>query len=176
MILPFKSFYFMRHALTDYNLKPNVIEQPNIPLNSAGQEQARKAQKLCESLSIQKIYYSPLLRTLQTMQITTKNIVCPKISLPDIQERCFGYSKNVLEKNVYNKTLQYSESLAEFKSRIEHGISTAISNDETVLFISHGDVYLRLCDLLEIDPLTLNHAAIIHLFPENYCWQQKLLF
>lgn len=174
MHIPYQEFYFMRHALTDYNSNGLIMGHLDIPLNEAGRLQVYKAQTICEALPIKKIYYSPLQRTLQTMQIATQNISFAKIALAAFKERNFGILQGAPGKYfTHQDANKFGESYSELLQRIKKGMHTALADHEPVLIISHGDVYKALCEMLETCPLELYNAAIMHFYPLAYHWHQK---
>jgi probable phosphoglycerate mutase len=65
-----KSFYFVRHGETDYNLHYLCAGgKIDAPLNKTGTLQARSLREKISSLAISKVICSPLRRTVQTAML-----------------------------------------------------------------------------------------------------------
>ncbi len=81
--------YFVRHGQTDENLKNAYYGRLDVPLNAAGEAQARSVARLLRFLEPDEIWMSDLRRVIQTV-----DIVCPKIyprkAFKDFREMDFG--------------------------------------------------------------------------------------
>jgi broad specificity phosphatase PhoE len=69
MIIPLKSFYFIRHGETDWNKRGMIMGSKDIELNSNGISQAEQAKYSFEDADIGAIYSSSAKRASHTANI-----------------------------------------------------------------------------------------------------------
>ena len=80
----------LRHGRTPANKEARIGSLRDIPLAEDGREQVRKLAKRLESLQIDVLYSSPLLRTQQTAGIIAEHLSLDIILDPDLIEFDFG--------------------------------------------------------------------------------------
>ena len=82
---------FIRHGETDVNLV-NLTHKTGdqVGLNDIGKGQITKATAVLKQNYVEKVYYSPELRTTQTAQIISTELNNPLVSLTELQERNWG--------------------------------------------------------------------------------------
>ena len=68
-VLPPVPFYFLRHGVTDHNLRRLVMGQLDVPLNDQGRRQAELAARQVVGLGISRIVSSPLSRARETAEV-----------------------------------------------------------------------------------------------------------
>lgn len=149
-------FYFLRHGQTEHNVKQLLRGHQDISLNHYGKQQALSAQPLLEQCNIATVCYSPLTRTYETMSLATANLSCNKIALYDLQ---------AIDTRM--------ETEQEFCKRVRTGINHALDYPALVLIVSHGDVYKRLCHLLDLAYFPIDNGQIVHFKPRNGAWEMK---
>ena len=66
--------YIIRHGQTDWNLSKRLHGHNSVPLNEKGRQEAENARKKVNSLEIDKIISSDLLRAKQTAEIINKDL------------------------------------------------------------------------------------------------------
>ena len=79
-----KTAYLIRHAQSHPSSK---VAEPDWPLSQRGQEQAAQLGPLLESLDIDRIYSSPYLRTLSTIDPFVKKLGLAVVVDPELRER-----------------------------------------------------------------------------------------
>ncbi len=162
----------VRHGETEWNRQKRFQGQMDIPLNSTGEEQSRRAADFLAEVTIDRAFSSPLLRSKQTaLLILTKH---PKVTLelvPALQEICHGLWEGKLESEIKN---QYGAELARWHSQPEtvqmpegenleqvwtrsaqgwHSILAMTNPGETSLVVAHDAINKAiLCQLVGLPP------------------------
>ena len=88
-----KRLYFMRHGLSELNVKGIIAGHTETPLTEEGRQQARQAGRAAKSLGIGCIVSSPLARAIETAQLVAQEIGYPIDSIvvnEILIERHFG--------------------------------------------------------------------------------------
>ena len=88
-IMIHKSFYFVRHGQTDWNIEKRIMGQQDIPLNDVGRKQAQKIRTLLDNYHVTTIFCSPLLRARQTAEIIAQERPYAIHQIANLQEQCF---------------------------------------------------------------------------------------
>ncbi|MEX0883279.1 MAG: histidine phosphatase family protein [Cyclobacteriaceae bacterium] len=121
-----KKIYVVRHGQTDYNLK-GVVQGSGIdaPINETGKKQAAAFYKRFKHVPFDKIYYSGLMRTRQTIAPFIHDEI-PHEGLPGLNEISWGnYEGLPMERNenayYHNMLRKWSEG--ELDLKIEGGES-----------------------------------------------------
>lgn len=143
--------YVIRHGQVDTNIKNQVNGWNEEKLNRTGIEQAKNAGKTLESIKIDIIFCSPLIRTKQTYNYLNLDNTIPIFYDDRIKERNSNSMVYAPVEGIDNsiwydktKTIIY-ENTEGFKSMIERieaileDIKSNYSN-KNVLLITHGDV------------------------------------
>ena len=84
------SLYVVRHGQTDWNKKRLIQGRIDIPLNEEGIAQAKKSKEKLDSIRLDVIYVSPLLRARQTAEIINEGRNLPILVDERIQEESYG--------------------------------------------------------------------------------------
>jgi broad specificity phosphatase PhoE len=179
-----KKFFFARHGKTEWNEKQLCQGQLDVELNEAGRLEARLFGETIKGLSFSRICVSPLKRALETAKIIQGTMSSCKIQLIDeLKERNWGQLEGISSLQMYHieemeeKDPDYQpgkgvESRDVFKSRILRGINIALELDDVPLIISHGRVFLSLCDILNVPLLRqVPNTTLIECSPGNIGWQ-----
>lgn len=152
---------FVRHGKTEWNAKHLCQGQLDIPLSNEGREEVRALAKSLNS-SFTTIYTSPLKRALETAQILQNVLSIPSlVEIEELKERAWGELEGksniemyrieeAEEKKLPIPKIKGLEDREAFKRRIEKGMNRISSKGESSLIVSHGRVFLCLCELFDI--------------------------
>lgn len=179
-------FYFIRHGKTDWNDKKLCQGQTDIPLNLQGKEEIKQLCPLIKKLSFSTIFTSSLTRALESALIIQNECQSSVRILDDFKERFWGTMEGASSEEMYRieekeeKDPHYNpgrsiEPRSIFKARILQGMNQALLTKDP-LIVSHGRVFLVLCELLEV-PLVkqIPNAVILKCDYEDHKWQIKMI-
>lgn len=178
-----KRFYFVRHGKTAWNDKHLCQGQIDVELNEAGREQAKQLACFLQSFTFSSIFSSPLKRAFETAQlIQSAQPACPLHLVDDLKERGWGELEGSSSEEMYR--IEELEELQKihagkgieprevFKKRIAQGINFAINQDENALIVSHGRVFLLLCELLNIPLIRqVPNTCLVECLPKPNSWE-----
>ncbi len=141
-----KSFYYVRHGQTDWNLENRAMGRTDIPLNATGIQQAIEARNGLIGLGITDICYSPLSRAKTTAEIFNEVLFCKMHEIEELQEFHLGPYEGKSKDSWFEEwragaRIEGAESHAGFLSRCLRGLNKALSLPGPVLIVSHGGVY-----------------------------------
>lgn len=106
------NLYILRHGQTDYNLMGKFQGRVDIPLNENGIKQVKETAKELSIIQFDKVFSSPLRRTIQTAEFVTKQ----ETTIDNrIIERSFGL-------------LEGKESITDYEERVEEYQIETIEN------------------------------------------------
>ncbi len=173
--------FLIRHGETEWNRSGRVMGDQSIPLNEAGERQARACAEILSRTPLAGIFTSPVLRAVQTAEMLRRPRETTPQQIPDLREIGVGnwinhYWKDLAEdpakRNWYAQPElarpSGGETLREVQQRAVAAVRGVIQQPQTkpYVFVSHGDVirailahYLRL-DLTVIRHITVDHAAV----------------
>ncbi len=157
-----KEFYFIRHGQTDHH-KGLDLDNTDIPLNVAGEHQARNIEPLIATLPIQTICFSPLIRAKQTKDLIASSISVKHHELEDLKECCWNTWNDMTSQGQKSK-IEFTGSVKEFMYRAVQGINQALSLPGPVLIVAHGGVHWAMCYFMDVDC----NWAIDHCVPVHY--------
>lgn len=163
-----RSFHFLRHGETDWNLERRMQGWTDIPLNETGRRQARDAIPAIEPLGIGRVVASPLARAHETALIINEKLQKPLSLDTRLKERQYGIFEGRMwreheawrEKTARDPAADLeetgfpcpegAETYADFKTRITAAVAEhlAQAGGEKLLFVAHGGVYRVLRRLL----------------------------
>jgi broad specificity phosphatase PhoE len=143
-------FIFVRQGETEGN-RTRVFQVPHIPLNAAGEAQARKAAAKLKSVRIGKLVASPMARAWRTATLVgAEHHVTPEAD-GALSERFYV---SLWDTPVADGGLDWAhdpqgcETLDAFVSRARHSLLRILSDDsgdgETVI-VAHGGILLVVC-------------------------------
>jgi probable phosphoglycerate mutase len=167
------TFWFLRHGETDWNAQGLSQGRTDIPLNSVGLAQARRAARTLAGLPIETpirtIVASPLLRARRTAEIAAEALGLPVSLDPDLQEVNFGEQEGLPMGDWYDDwiaggyTPKGAETFAELRARTVRGINAAIARPGPVLVVAHGALFraLRMEAGLEANVRTPNALPLL---------------
>lgn len=178
-----EKFYFVRHGKTEWNARQICQGQLDIALSDEGR---KEAERLGESItcSFPTICSSPLKRALETAQILQSRLAVPSIiEIDELKERAWGEMEGGSSEAMYlieeaeekNQPIpQYRgmETREAFKGRIMKGFNRALSSGPSSLIVSHGRVFLCLCEILEVPLIRqIPNTTLITLEPTKTGWK-----
>ena len=133
-----RRFIFLRHGETEGNAR-RVYQPPEIPLNSTGLEQARRAAEYLRAHPVSRILASDMRRAWQTAEAAAQIVGAPVIAEPRLRERWFGdlVGKSSAELDWRNEPPN-GESLADFIARTQAAFNDALDTEEPTLLVAHG--------------------------------------
>jgi probable phosphoglycerate mutase len=88
--IPKRSFYFLRHGQTNWNVEGRFQGHTDIALNELGLSQAQDAARALANCPVDVVVASPLIRALKTAAIVAEHLGKPLFVDSDLRERHFG--------------------------------------------------------------------------------------
>lgn len=151
-VLPPVPFYFLRHGVTDHNLRRLVMGQLDVPLNDLGRRQAESAARRVVGLGIVRIACSPLSRARETAEIIAGRLGLPVRIVPDLREREWGEMTGRGHRELMRQTdtPRGAETTEIFSRRIE-GAVLGLTEPEPLLMVAHSGICRVLRRALDID-------------------------
>lgn len=149
-----RRFIFLRHGETEGNAQ-RVYQPPDIPLNSTGQAQAKRAAEYLREHPIERILASDMRRAWETAQAAAQMVRAPVIPEPRLRERWFGDLIGTSSTDLdWRNEPPNGEVLHEFVERTQAGIGDALDTEASTLLVAHGGslyvlVFSLGADLLE---------------------------
>ena len=153
--LPNKSFYFLRHGQTAWNVEGRFQGHSDIPLNELGLTQAHDAAAILARCPVDLIVASPLIRARKTAEIVAERIGKPLLFDDELKERHFGRFEGLVVNEVRAQLgVQPHERLvrqlpADAEQWHETGARTVRvlgkwldrHPDQTLLFVTHSGLF-----------------------------------
>lgn len=167
-----QEFYFVRHGETEHNAKQIIHLSTDIPLNPKGRRQAETIRPLIETLPIQTICVSPLLRAQETKNIISANIKCPVVVIKELEE-CDGDTWLNMISEDHNSILK--ENVKRFFERTIEGINKSLSHAGPVLIVAHGGIHWAMCHHMDVEHQKLIDNCIPVHFNFLQKWHAKIL-
>ena len=145
-----KGFLFIRHGETAWNRSHIVQGHTDIPLNSLGRHQVKKALKLLETQNIASIVASPLKRAAETASIISIALNLSVHYEADLKERSYGSCEGHLWKDTFltSDPAQDAEPAVEFLLRVQNVCGRLSAFPGPILVVSHGGVFNAMCNNL----------------------------
>jgi len=158
-------FWYLRHGETDWNAQGLSQGHTDIPLNSVGLAQAKRAARTLEGLGIATVVSSPLSRARATAEIAAEALGLPVADFDDdLREVNFGEQEGHPMGDWYDDwiagtyTPERAEPFAVLLARAVKAVNRALERPGPVLVVGHGAVFraLRLAFGLEPNVRTPN--------------------
>ncbi len=160
--------YLIRHCETKFTQEKKYYGRLNIPITEKGKKQASDLKLKFEKIEIDKIYCSPLKRTIETTEIVFKNrqneIIkndnlielnvgsWEGLSLEEICERDKKYYFKWL-KNPHKYKIPNGESFSDIAERVLKFFDEVASLNKNIAVISHaGVIKVMVSEILQISP------------------------
>lgn len=155
-------FYFVRHAETLWNTLQLCQGLQDIELSNKGIYASFEFAKKMSKFPIKSIFSSPLKRASKTAEMIYEFHPQSHFELIDeLKERSWGSLEGISSEEMY-KIEEKEESdptyicgygvedRFAFKNRIIKGLNYAFSSHASPLIVSHGRLFLSLCEILEL--------------------------
>ena len=168
----------IRHGETDWNRSGRVMGDQSIPLNEAGEHQARACAEVLGRTPITGIFTSPVLRAVQTAEILRRPHGIPLQYIAELREIGVGHWVNRYWKDFADDPAKRDwyaqpdlarptggETLREVQRRAVAAVEqvTKCPRDRPYVFVSHGDVIRAiLAHYLHLELGMIRHATIDH--------------
>ena len=184
--------YLIRHAQSLGNETGRYLGHTNLGLSSLGQNQALMLSRYLQTLKIDKIYSSSLLRAVQTIQPFADKCGLDIIKEDELREIYAGKWENmrfddleIMYPEEYGKVWRHNvglakcpdgESMADVQRRVCKRIDEicAQNNGKTVAIVSHGAAirsFMCRCYEMELSEMKnidwVSNASVTHIFYEN---------
>ncbi|HEX2054913.1 MAG TPA: histidine phosphatase family protein [Nitrospiraceae bacterium] len=170
----------VRHGETDWNRSGRVMGDQPIPINHAGDRQARELATFLGGTKLVQIFSSPVLRALQTAQILAERLQAGVVQAPGLREIDMGAWMNRFWRELADDPAKrdwYSrpddarpaggETLREVQRRAVAAVEDIMrtSSGRHFACVSHADVirtilahYLHM-DLVSLRNMKIDHAS-----------------
>jgi len=170
----------IRHGETDWNRSGRVMGDQPIPLNHAGERQARELARLLGGAKIGRVYSSPVLRALQTAQVLGETLQAAVVPAQGLSEIGVGawlnrfwrdLAEDPAKRDWYTRPDEArpegGETLCEVQRRAVSAVQEVLPRvrEGHCAFVSHADVirtivahYLQL-DLAALRNIKIDHAS-----------------
>lgn len=165
-------FWFLRHGETDWNAEGRSQGHTDIPLNTVGLAQARRAAMALIDRGIVTIVSSPLGRALKTAEIVAEALDLPVSTDPGLMEVAFGVEEGKPMGDWYEDWIEgtYTPAGAEtFRALHDRGVAAinrATALPGPVLVVAHGALFRALRLALGHEPnVRTPNALPIHCAP-----------
>lgn len=168
----------IRHGETDWNRSGRVMGDQPIPLNPAGERQARELAQLLGGAKISHIYSSPVLRALQTARILGEQLHAAIVPTQGLSEIGVGAWLNRFWRDLADDPAKRDwytrpdeahpaggETLCEVQRRAVSAVQAALPTlrNGHCAFVSHADVIRTiLAHYLQLDLASLRNVKIDH--------------
>lgn len=153
--IPKKSFYFLRHGQTAWNVEGRFQGHTDIPLNALGLAQAREAAKILAQCPVDLIIASPLIRARKTAEIVAEQLNKPLLVDDELKERHFGRFEGLVVSEVkaqlglqpHERLVRHltadAEQWPETGGRTVRVIGRWLDRhpDRTLLFVTHSGLF-----------------------------------
>ncbi|NBX85919.1 MAG: histidine phosphatase family protein [Proteobacteria bacterium] len=184
-----RSFYFLRHGETDWNVEGRSQGQlPGIALNELGRQQAENAAKILHNIAFTHIVSSPLQRAMETTHIiNTRNL--PVTTHAGFMERNSGSWQGKIKAEIYamhGRTPpagplhgpydiplpEDAETYPQMDARVEQALHETFANVAgTFLIVAHGGVFFSLNKILRGQTMQSKNAVPYHFHHTAGGWQ-----
>jgi len=182
-------FYFIRHGESLWNAKHLCQGQKDIELSPKGIRETEAFAEKMSSFSVNYICTSPLKRASKTAEIIKKYHPHAGFSLVDeLSERNWGNLEGISSEKMYAIEKleegdpsciidQTIETRQDFRSRINRGLAIAFELHSEPLIVSHGRLFLSLCEVLNIPIIRqVKNLCLIEITKGSQGWQAHEVF
>lgn len=155
-----RTFYYLRHGETDWNLEHRAQGHNDIPLNATGIAQARAAIAPLARCGIATVCTSPLGRARTTAEIVNAALGRPLVVVDALKECGYGIAEGQGRGDWFRQwrsggPLEGAEPYEAFLARALDGLNRALAEPGPVLIVSHAGVYWSVLRHARLDPATL---------------------
>lgn len=153
--LPKRSFYFLRHGQTAWNVEGRFQGHSDIPLNEVGLAQASEAARILARCPIDLVVASPLTRARRTAEIVSEQLGKPLLFDDELKERHFGAFEGLVVNEIkaqfglqpHQRLVKHlppdAEQWQETRARTIRVLGKWLTNhqDQTLLFVTHSGLF-----------------------------------
>ena len=172
-----RTFLFLRHGETDYNLRRRFQGAIDVPLNANGIEQAKAAAEILAGVGLSRIVASPANRVLKTASFIAERTGVPMFVETDLMELNVGSFEGqdiqaIKKAHGLGEGQSFLDMLPDdaerwdtFAARVAAAVSRWVARhpDELTLVVAHGLVFRALT--MHLAGVTMSTAnAIPHVF------------
>ncbi|NBX86843.1 MAG: histidine phosphatase family protein [Proteobacteria bacterium] len=189
MLLPQRTFYFVRHGQTDWNLEGRMQGHTDIPLNANGLEQAVLAAERLHEVRIDVVVSSPLVRALKTAAVIAETHQWPLRVDTALMERTFGSYEGKLTREMRAlHGLREEESISTIlppdaeqwpatKARAAAAVDFWLRAlpDQSILFVGHGAFFRALYEVLGGPRMEAANAVPYRFVPVDAGWKLEVV-
>ena len=149
--------YIVRHGETDWNKEGKTQGHTNIPLNDNGIKQALEVKEKLKDVSFDKVFCSPLDRTISTAKIITDHEIILDDRLIERNNGIFE-GKNKKENDLFRKSVEnYNdedygvEPVEKLQERANNFLEEILPKykNKNILIVTHGGLIINLRVYLE---------------------------
>lgn len=165
----YPEFYFLRHGLTDANLRGLTCGGGwDVDLSPAGFSQAFSVAQgpLKKCFAVKTICSSPMKRAKQTTHVVKAILQVPVVVVEDFREIMVGE----WERRPYHELPDPmvvklydppgGESLAAFDQRVFAALKQALTNPSPILIVAHGGVWVALTRTLKLSDKMIDNCVL----------------
>ncbi len=181
-------FYFVRHAPTLWNEKKLCQGAADIALSKSGERASKNFAKQLTNFSLKGICSSPLSRARCTAEMICEYHPNATLTIIDeLRERNWGSLEGISSAEMYAIEEkeerdpsflpgQGIENRKDLKHRVMKGLNKSFEIDPQPLIVSHGRVFLSLCELLELEKVRqVPNLALIQFKYDGSKWSSNQL-
>lgn len=187
------NFYIIRHGQTDNNAKQLWQgKDNNSKLNMYGIDQIKKLAEKLDTLHIERLYTSPLLRAKETAELISSHCDIPIFVRQDLREVDYGVAEGQPISDIFEKypeiaQLWYHPQPEKFDNHFEGGESqTDVLNrlfpildkiinyqnqlnmsDWRIGIVTHAGVICSLLAKLGVENPTIDNGEVIHIIHDD---------
>ena len=162
MRVPHRTFYYLRHGETDWNVAGRLQGHTDTPLNATGVGQARAAAQRLLGCGITRLIASPLARAWHTAELVNVRLNLPLMADIALKERTFGSFEGELHNELKARHgLSPTQSITTILppdaeqwpdtcARMAEAIAANLARfpHDTLLFVGHGANFRALFEVL----------------------------
>ena len=176
------SFIFVRHGETEGN-RTRIFQVPHIPLNEAGEAQARKAAERLQATPLVRVVASPMARAWRTASLIGEQHGLTPEADGALGER---YYVNLWDTPVPAEELDWGhdpagcEPIDAFVHRVCHGLNRILSDQvraPQTAIVAHGGILLTLCALtgVALEPDQRRNAVPLRFLRAGDSWRVEAI-
>ncbi|WP_258728933.1 histidine phosphatase family protein [Bacillus atrophaeus] len=158
----------IRHGETDWNAQKKLQGSTDIPLNAAGERQAKETGEYLKDFNWDIIVTSPMKRAKKTAEIINEYLHLPIAVMEDFKERDYGDAEGMsLEerrKRYPDKNYPNMETLEDLTARLMEGlvkVNHAYPNQK-VLIVAHGVAIHALLSEISAGEINLENTRLVN--------------
>ena len=181
-------FYFIRHAETLWNEKQLCQGVRDIPLSEKGIQSSLEFAHKLSKFPVECICSSPLIRAHHTAEMIHQYHPNVRLEIIDeLKERNWGELEGISSVEMYGIEEKEEvdpnfspgfgiESREDFKKRISIGLNKAFQCHTSPVIVSHGRLFLALCEVLELPLLRqVPNLALVEFKYIDLKWSSSII-